>query len=146
MRQQRRHHHRRGAAVVEMALVLPILVAVVLGVVEFGRSMMVGQVVSNAARVGARLAVTEGTTNDDVELLVLDVLSDTLGIDSSQFDLSIIITPAPGNDTTGNELIDAQSFDLVQVRVEVPFNEVSYIRPRYMEGKGLVGRVSMRHE
>ena len=45
-----RRHDRRGAALVEMALVLPIFFGVVLGIVEFGRAMMVSQMVTNAAR------------------------------------------------------------------------------------------------
>ena len=38
----------RGAAAVEMALVMPIFVSVVMGIIEFGRGMMVGQIVTNA--------------------------------------------------------------------------------------------------
>lgn len=129
-----------------MALVLPIFVAVVLGIVEFGRTMTVGQVVTNAAREGARLAVVDGASNAAVEQLVYKFLNDAIGVDSGDVNLSIIITPAPGNTTLGNEVADAQPFDLVQVRVEVPFNEVSYVRPKYMQGRNLVGRVAMRHE
>ncbi|MCA9071736.1 MAG: pilus assembly protein, partial [Planctomycetaceae bacterium] len=57
---------REGTALVEMALVLPIFVAVTLGIVEFGRAMMVGQLVTNAAREGARLGIIDGSTNAEV--------------------------------------------------------------------------------
>ena len=43
-----------GSAVLEMALVLPLLIMLILGVVEFGRVLMVKQVIINAAREGAR--------------------------------------------------------------------------------------------
>ncbi len=145
-KRQQQDQRRRGATVVEMALVLPLFVAVVLGIVEFGRSMAVGQVVTNAAREGARLAVIEGTTNADVEQRVLDFLNAAINVDAAQVNLSITVTPAPGNTTSTNEVADAQQSDLVQVRVEIPFNEVSYVRPKYMDGQNLVGRVSMRHE
>ena len=44
-----RKSDRRGAAVVEMAMVLPIFMMVVFGIVEFGRAMMVGQMVTRAS-------------------------------------------------------------------------------------------------
>jgi Flp pilus assembly protein TadG len=45
---------------VEMALVLPVFMMVLLGIVEFGRAMMVSQLLANASREGARLAIVEG--------------------------------------------------------------------------------------
>lgn len=41
---------------VEMALVLPLLVLLLVGIVEFSRVLMVKQVITNAAREGARAA------------------------------------------------------------------------------------------
>ncbi len=46
-----------GQAIVEMALVLPVLLLLLLGVVEFGLAFNAKQAVTNAAREGARLAV-----------------------------------------------------------------------------------------
>jgi Flp pilus assembly protein TadG len=45
----------RGAAVIEFALVLPILVLLVLGIMEFGRAYHVQTTISGAAREGARV-------------------------------------------------------------------------------------------
>ena len=50
-------HNRRGNAVVEMALVLPILLLLVFGITEFGRAWMTVNILQTAAREGARLAV-----------------------------------------------------------------------------------------
>jgi hypothetical protein len=47
----------RGAAMVEMAIVLPILLLFVMGIVEFGRAWNIYQVITDAAREGARRAV-----------------------------------------------------------------------------------------
>lgn len=44
----------RGAVAVEFALVLPILLMLVLGIVEFGRAYHVQTTLSNAARDGVR--------------------------------------------------------------------------------------------
>src|SRR4051812_29423306 len=45
----------RGAAVVEFALLLPLLLLVVLGIVDFGRMLNAQQTLTQAAREGARL-------------------------------------------------------------------------------------------
>ena len=47
---------RRGQTLVEAALVLPILLLFFFGIFEFGRILMVKQVISNAAREAARAA------------------------------------------------------------------------------------------
>ncbi len=50
----RRAHDDRGAAAVEFALVLPLLVAITFGVIEYGRAYSAELSVTNAARVAAR--------------------------------------------------------------------------------------------
>jgi Flp pilus assembly protein TadG len=47
----------RGQALLEFALVLPILLLLVLGIVEFGRIWNINQMVSDTTREGARRAV-----------------------------------------------------------------------------------------
>lgn len=138
--------HRHGAAVVEMALILPIFFLVVLGIVEFGRAMMVGQLVTNAARHGARLAIVEGSTNTEVETAVEDFLLESVGVSAANVTVTITITPAPGNPDPGNNLAAAQAKDLCKVLVEVPYDEVSYIPANYLGGKVLKGFSTMRHE
>jgi Flp pilus assembly protein TadG len=55
-----------AAQLVEFALVLPMLLLVVLGIAEFGFIFQRYEVVTNAAREGARMAVLPGYTNADV--------------------------------------------------------------------------------
>jgi Flp pilus assembly protein TadG len=55
-RQQRRH----GIAAVELAIVLPFLLVLLLGLWEVGRVVMVHNVMTNAAYEGGRLAATGG--------------------------------------------------------------------------------------
>src|SRR5512139_1246275 len=50
----------RGAALLEMALTLPLLLLVCVGILEFGRAYQTWQVITNAAREGARIAVLPG--------------------------------------------------------------------------------------
>ena len=59
-----------GAQLVEFALVLPLLLLVMLGIAEFGFMFQRYEVVTNAAREGARLAVLPGYTDADVQARV----------------------------------------------------------------------------
>ena len=58
----------RGAAAVEMALVLPVLLLVLGGIVDLGRAMYGQIIVSNAAREGARMASLPSYTDSQVQL------------------------------------------------------------------------------
>ncbi len=48
-----------GAAAVEMALVLPFLMIVLMGIIEFGRVLYSHQVITNAAREASRASATD---------------------------------------------------------------------------------------
>ena len=61
---------RRGQAVVELALILPILMLILMGIVEFGRIFMAHQTIANAAREGARTAVLPTSTMSDVSATI----------------------------------------------------------------------------
>lgn len=137
---------RRGAALVEVALVLPIFIMVTLGIIEFGRAMMVSQLVTNAAREGAREAIIDGSTNTKVRTSITNFLTQSVNVSADQVVITITVTPAVGNPDPGNEVGNADVGDLVQVRVEVPFDEVSFTRAKYLGGKNLVGIAAMRHE
>jgi Flp pilus assembly protein TadG len=56
-RSDRGSAHRRGergAALVELAVVLPLLLVVLLGTIDFGRAFRTAMIVTNAARAGAQ--------------------------------------------------------------------------------------------
>jgi Flp pilus assembly protein TadG len=143
---ERRASRRRGAALVEVALVLPIFIMVTLGIIEFGRAMMVSQLVTNAAREGAREAIIQGKTNTQVCAGITSFLSQSVNIAADQVEITITVTPDVGNPDAGNEVANATAGDLVQVRVEVPFDQVSLTKAKYLGGKNLVGIAAMRHE
>jgi Flp pilus assembly protein TadG len=56
-----------GAELIEFALVLPMLLLVVLGIAEFGFMFQRYEVITNAAREGARIAVLPGYSTADVQ-------------------------------------------------------------------------------
>jgi Flp pilus assembly protein TadG len=62
--------NERGAALLETAVTLPIILLISVGIFEFGRAYQTWQVLTNAAREGARVAVIAGTTDDQVRTAV----------------------------------------------------------------------------
>jgi Flp pilus assembly protein TadG len=138
--------NRRGAALVEMALVLPVFLAVVMGIIEFGRGMWVGNMVTNAAREGARIAVLDGSTNAQVQQAISEFLTSAIGVAAKEVQINIAITPAPGNPTPVTECGNCQSRDLISVTVTMPFNSVALVPGSYLESTKLTGRSAMRHE
>jgi len=52
-----RLRRENGQALVETALVIPILLLIAVGIFEFGRAYQTWQILTNAAREGARVAV-----------------------------------------------------------------------------------------
>ncbi len=66
---------RRGAAVVETAVVAPILVLGMLGMMEVGWAFMVRQTVTLASREGARAGSLPGSTETDVQAAVTGAMN-----------------------------------------------------------------------
>lgn len=63
-----------GQSLAEFAILLPVLMGVVVGIFEFGRAWNIDQVLTNAAREGARLAVIPTSSEGDV----IDAVEDRL--------------------------------------------------------------------
>src|SRR3954468_1811925 len=60
----------KGQALIETAITLPILLLVSVSIFEIGRAYQTSQILTNAAREGARIAVMPGTKVADVQSLV----------------------------------------------------------------------------
>jgi Flp pilus assembly protein TadG len=90
---------RRGVALVEFALVVPLLLLIGFGTLEFARALNIYQVVVNSAREGARIvALPPGSQSN--ETLVRDRIDDYLesnGLDLGKRTVGIAgIDGAPG--------------------------------------------------
>ena len=119
---------RWGAAVVEFAIVAPLFFLLVFGMVEYGRMVMVQQVLTNASREGARSAVLDGASATAVKASVVEFLEES-AINSVTQD-NVEITPADPS--------TAGSGDSVTVTVTVDFDDVSWMpSPMYLGGRQL---------
>jgi Flp pilus assembly protein TadG len=109
---------RRGQALVELALLLPFLMVLVLGVLEMGRAWNAKQVLTDAAREGARLAVVGDpsiTDTSQVNPLIRRILG-RAGFDSTQVTISY---PDGFKTGTGN---------ITSVQLSMPFRFVALHR------------------
>lgn len=88
----------RGSVLVEFALVVPILLVIFAGIVDFGLMMQRREVVTNAAREGARIAVLPGYGTADVQDRVNAYLNDGLTAGASA---NAVTTVTPVTITTG---------------------------------------------
>lgn len=58
MKRHKRHESRKGQGLVEFALILPLLLLIILGIIEFGRAFYIYSNLFNAAREGTRYGMT----------------------------------------------------------------------------------------
>lgn len=137
----RRWRSDAGSELIEFAIVLPIFLLVVAALVDFGFLFQRYEVVTNAAREGARVAVLPGYATADVQARVQAYL--TAG--------GLTATPTIAR-TTGSQTIGVYTVGTVTVTVTYP-SQYSFIGPfaSMFGGSGwssinLVARSTMRVE
>lgn len=108
--------NRRGAAVVEFAIVAPVFFLLIFGMIEYGRMVMVQQILTNASREGARFAVVQST--DDTQA-VQDTVTNYLTSASIGGTPTVSVEWPPSGGTSSSEP--------VTVTVSIPFGQVSWL-------------------
>jgi len=68
-------HERRGTMLVEAAIVLPVLMLLTMGLMEYGWIYLKSEEIANAARHGARVGIRIDSTIGEVEAEVNDLMS-----------------------------------------------------------------------
>lgn len=120
-----RHGPRRGAAAVELALLLPLILILLLGMWEVGRMIEMQQLLTNAAREGGRQASTGNLTNAQTAQVVRDYLSNA-GVPITN--LTVTVT----NLTSGTDVSAAAQLDQLSVTVTLPCADVRWVALNYL--------------
>jgi len=109
---KRRLSNERGTALLETALVLPIVLLISVSIFEFGRAYQTWQVLTNASREAARIAVLPGTSDTDIQNRVQQYL--TAG--------QLVGTASIGIDRAQTISIGVGTAQATRVTVSYPFN------------------------
>jgi Flp pilus assembly protein TadG len=150
----------KGQAIVELALILPLLFVLIFGIVDFGRVMYMKNSLNNAARAGARVAAVTaslspksgsvfGATSEPALTIKNSLSQEIPSDDSVQYELKIVNTtavpPAPISATT-------TASAGYQVHVKVTWPNYKTITPLYKflalsdTSLTITGESSMRYE
>lgn len=125
---------RKGAALVEMAFVAPLMIVLTMGMMEFGRVIMVQQVLSNLSREGARLASLPEAT---AALVTSEIEQQLVGL--SVVGGSVDISPS--------DISNLESGTPITVTLSVPAANISWVpNPVYTSTATLSAHTTMRRE
>ena len=122
----------KGAAVVELAVVLPLLLTIVFGIIEFGWIFMVRETLTNASREGCRVAALQGSNEQDVRD---QVAASMAGAGLTNYTVEITDS-TPSNPTE-------------TVKVKIPYAQVSLLKGYFFGGStnfNLAATTVMRKE
>lgn len=120
----------RGAAALEFALVVPVLLALVLGIIEFGRAYNIQTTLSNAARDGVRVMALENS----VTAARTATRNSASPLDLSRATISVTPTSCAATTTT--------PAGTATVTITYPFELISGFLP--IDDFTLTGRGTMR--
>ncbi len=91
---QKRHHalwSQRGSTAIEFALILPVIAALLFGMIDFGRLLYTKEVLNNAVREAARTGIVAGT--NDVPDNVIQAAVQASLLNSQLLDPNNIVLP-----------------------------------------------------
>lgn len=106
-------NRERGSAMVETAICIPLLLVLMVGIFEVGRAYETWQVLTNAAREGARMAVMPTGSAADTTALVRAYMSN--GQLTQAATASVVINEAASINVNGNPVSASM------VTVDYPF-------------------------
>jgi Flp pilus assembly protein TadG len=106
-------HSERGNALIETAITIPILLLLMVGIFEVGRAFETWQVLSNAAREGARVSVTPANDSTTTIALVRKYMADGALVNSAS--ASVVINK------NASFVVNGQTVGASLVTVDYPF-------------------------
>jgi Flp pilus assembly protein TadG len=130
-RSERNEAERRGGtACVEFALILPILLSLVLGILEIGRYIEVRQILMAAAREGARQAASGMMTDAQVVTVVTGYVQ-AASLPTTNLTVTVEDLTNPGTDVS-----QATTLDNLLVKAQLPYNKVQWSTTSFFLNSG----------
>lgn len=137
---------RPGSVIVEFAVLVPVLVFLMLGMLEMARAIQVRQVLGDAARAACRQAIQYGYTSDNVSTNAKAILDDYLDVNSADTtnpSANATVTVAV-NGSSATNASAAKKGDVITVTVSIPASSIGWVTPRYItSGTSIIQSVTM---
>lgn len=146
---------RTGATLVEVAVVMPAFMIFTWGLIEFGHAYMVVNLLTSAAQRAAREGVADDVTTAQVISKANGILRSAISLDH----VTVMVKDASIFDDSEADLggIDYASLpnievdemdprELFVVYIEVPYDTVSLLPPKWVTGVTMRGMSAQRHE
>jgi Flp pilus assembly protein TadG len=107
----------RGTALLEAAVTIPMLLLIAVGIFDFGRAYQTWQVLTNAAREGARLAVLPNMTESAVQTRARDYMysGQLTNVDTATVDVN----------RNATIVVNGANVSASQVTVQYPFSFIA---------------------
>lgn len=141
---------RSGAVAVEFALVAPVFLVLLLGMLELGRAFEMQQVLSSAVREGARFAAMDRDgivpENDSTNNKIINDVRNYLNAAGFPGDLAQIAITEVDNPNLAFDLDHpANHLRLFRLSAELPFSAVSLVPAHYLPGYQMKAEVVFRN-
>jgi Flp pilus assembly protein TadG len=118
-----------------MAIIVPVLGIIMLGMFELSRAVMVKQMLTGAARKGCRTGIIYQYGNTDITKDVTNIMTDN-GLDSTKFNPptigAITITVTDPSGKTLADALDAPPGSMVSVQVSIPVSSVQWVSSYFL--------------
>lgn len=138
---------RTGAAVVEFAVVAPLLALILVGSIDVGQAINVAQVVNEASREAARQGARFDTKSDaQVKTAVQDYIRrNSSGMANA--DVAVNFVDSSGTAVPNGDLTTVPSGTSLEVRVVVKYDSVRWLSALpLMNGRSIATTTIMRRE
>lgn len=115
---------RPGTACVEFAVLAPVLVLLLMGMMEVTRAVQVKNYLTDSARSSARIAIQPGNSNQNVKDNITNLLAAN-GLPSASATVTILVN---GNQVDVNT---AKKYDQISVKVAMPISQTAWVTLYY---------------
>ncbi len=141
---------RRGNTVLDMALVMPVLLMLTFGAMEYGYALYIKHTLQGAAREGARAAIVSGATAANVQDAV-DSAMLAAGFAQSKYTRPPTIEYSTNGTTWSTSWTSAVAGNTIRVTVQTTWGTAGFrVLPSYLGGiatsKVLNSATAMRKE